>query len=148
MIDRRSGTSLSTADMVAGMEHRNGDEATETQPGAAGDGAFPTDRPIASSTVTASAPAAQATALLTEDKAASFRARWDTIQASFVDEPRESVEQADALVAEAIKHLAEVFAEERAGLVEQWSRGAEVSTDTLRLGLQRYRSFFQRLLAA
>jgi hypothetical protein len=51
-------------------------------------------------------------------------------------------------VAEAIKHLAEVFAEERAALVEQWSRGAEVSSDTLRLGLQRYRSFFQRLLAA
>jgi hypothetical protein len=126
MNDRRSG--MSTADRPIAEE-------------------VPTGRNGASPTGTASAPGSQ-TALLTEAKAAAFRARWDTIQASFVDEPREAVEQADSLVAEAIKHLAEVLAEERAALVEQWSRGAEVSTDTLRLGLQRYRSFFHRLLAA
>jgi hypothetical protein len=154
MNDRRSGASLSTADMVAGMEHPDSEQAAETPPGQTSDGASPTDRRAEEDTSTAqngaSAPAATATAqtpLLTEDKAATFRARWDTIQASFVDEPRQSVEQADSLVAEAIKHLAEVFAQERSTLEEQWSRGDEVSTDALRLGLQRYRSFFQRLLA-
>jgi hypothetical protein len=154
MNDGRSG--MSTEDMVAGMEHRNGGLAAETQPSQAGGGEFPTDRPVAeeastvrngaSPTVTASAPGGQ-TALLTEAKASAFRGRWDTIQASFVDEPRQSVEQADSLVAEAIKQLAEVFAQERSTLEGQWSRGDEVSTDALRLGLQRYRSFFQRLLA-
>jgi hypothetical protein len=56
------------------------------------------------------------------------------------------VEQADGLVAEAIQQLAKVFAEERSTLEQQWSRGDEVSTDDLRVGLQRYRSFFQQLL--
>jgi hypothetical protein len=155
MNEQRSGTGLSTADMVAGMEHRNGDQAAEAQPRQTGDGAFPAARPAketptAQNGATATAPAGAAraqTPLLAEDKAADFRSRWDSIQAGFVDEPRQSVEQADSLVAEAIKHLAEVFARESATLEEQWSRGGEVSTDALRLGLQRYRSFFQRLLA-
>lgn len=156
MNEQRSGAGLSTADMVVGMEGRASDQAAETEPRQTSEGAFPTDRPAeadgrtvgngTSAPATAAASAGQAP-LLTEDKAAAFRTRWDTIQASFVDEPRQSVEQADSLVAEAIKHLAEVFAQERSTLEEQWSRGGEVSTDALRLGLQRYRSFFQRLLA-
>jgi cell pole-organizing protein PopZ len=154
MNEQRSGAGPSTADMVAGIEGHASGQAAETQPRQTGDDASGTDRRAEEDTRTtqngAAAPAATAgaqTPLLTEDKAAAFRARWDTIQASFVDEPRQSVEQADSLVAEAIKHLAEVFAQERSTLEEQWSRGDEVSTDALRLGLQRYRSFFQRLLA-
>jgi hypothetical protein len=57
------------------------------------------------------------------------------------------VEQADGLVASAMKRLAEVFAEERAKLEQQWDRGDNVSTEELRVALQRYRSFFHRLLA-
>jgi hypothetical protein len=76
-----------------------------------------------------------------------FRSRWDNIQTAFVDEPRRAVEQADSLVASAIKRLAEVFAEERAGLEKQWDRGDHVSTEDLRVALTRYRSFFHRLLA-
>src|SRR5688500_16122021 len=38
-----------------------------------------------------------------------FRSRWMEIQAGFVDTPREAVERADELVAEAIKRLAESF---------------------------------------
>jgi hypothetical protein len=30
---------------------------------------------------------------------------------------------------------------------EQWSRGDDVSTEDLRVALQRYRSFFNRLLS-
>jgi len=77
----------------------------------------------------------------------SLRARWKEIQTGFVDEPRKAVEQADGLVASAMKRLAEVFAEERSGLEQQWDRGDNVSTEDLRVALQRYRSFFDRLLS-
>jgi hypothetical protein len=76
-----------------------------------------------------------------------LRTRWQTIQTSFVDEPRKAVEQADSLVASAMKRLAEVFAEERSELEGQWDRGESVSTEDLRVALQRYRAFFDRLLS-
>jgi len=77
----------------------------------------------------------------------ALRGRWTDIQAAFVDEPRRAVEQADGLVAEAIKKLAEMFAAERDRLEGQWDRGDDVSTEDLRQALQRYRSFFTRLLS-
>jgi hypothetical protein len=76
-----------------------------------------------------------------------LRGRWKEAQTGFVDEPRKAVEQADALVASAMKRLAEVFAEERSKLEKQWDRGDSVSTEDLRVALQRYRSFFDRLLS-
>lgn len=76
-----------------------------------------------------------------------LRSRWTDIQAGFVDEPRLAVEQADSLVAESIKRLAELFSDERAQLEGQWGRGDDVSTEDLRQALRRYRSFFSRLLA-
>jgi hypothetical protein len=76
-----------------------------------------------------------------------FRSRWDDIQTAFVDEPRRAVEQADSLVASAMKRLAEVFADERDGLEKQWDSGDNVSTEDLRVAFTRYRSFFQRLLS-
>jgi hypothetical protein len=77
----------------------------------------------------------------------NLRNRWNEIQTAFVDEPRKAVEQADGLVASAMKRLAEVFAEERSKLEQQWDRGDTVSTEDLRVALQRYRSFFHRLLS-
>jgi hypothetical protein len=64
-----------------------------------------------------------------------------------VDEPRRTVEQADELVAQVMQRLAESFASERERLEGQWGRGEDVSTEDLRVALQRYRSFFQRLLS-
>ncbi|HJV35372.1 hypothetical protein [Geomonas sp.] len=84
--------------------------------------------------------------LFNPDETRTFRSRWDEIQVGFVDEPRRCVEQADNLVAMAIKRLAEMFAEERTKLEGQWDRGDDVSTEDLRLALRRYRSFFNRLL--
>jgi hypothetical protein len=84
--------------------------------------------------------------LFPEKEASGFRTRWTDIQSGFVDEPRKSVEQADTLVAEVIKHLADGFAEERSKLEGQWGRGDDVSTEDLRVTLQRYRAFFDRLL--
>jgi len=85
--------------------------------------------------------------LFPEDVANDFRSKWDGIQTGFVDEPRQAVQHADELVAQAIKRLAESFAQERSRLETQWDRGDQVSTEDLRVALQTYRSFFHRLLA-
>ena len=82
------------------------------------------------------------------DRGGEWMGRWNEIQIRFVDEPRQSIEEADALVDEVVKQLTTTFAEERARLEEQWSAGSEPSTEDLRLAFQRYRSFFHRLLAA
>jgi hypothetical protein len=86
--------------------------------------------------------------LLPRDENAEFQSRWETIQTGFVDEPRQTVEQADELVAHVMQRLAEGFAAERERLEQQWGRGEDVSTEDLRIALQRYRGFFQRLLSA
>ena len=85
--------------------------------------------------------------LFSSEEANNLRARWDSVQVAFVDEPRKAVEDADSLVAATMKRLAEVFAEERQKLEHQWDRGDNVSTEDLRQALRRYRSFFSRLLS-
>jgi hypothetical protein len=91
--------------------------------------------------------AVASTPLFPGDELEGLRARWKEIQTAFVDEPRKAVEQADGLVASAMKRLAEVFADERSRLEQQWDRGDNVSTEALRVALQRYRAFFDRLLS-
>jgi hypothetical protein len=84
--------------------------------------------------------------LFSESEMGEFRSQWGTIQTGFVDEPRGTVKDADKLVAAVMQRLAEGFANERSGLEKQWDRGDNVSTEDLRVALQRYRSFFDRLL--
>ena len=105
-------------------------------------------------TATTTAPAqptpsedARALPMFSGDEAAGYKTRWEAVQTGFVDEPRKAVEEADALVAQMIKRLTETFAGERTALEGQWDRGEQVSTEDLRLALQKYRSFFERLLA-
>jgi hypothetical protein len=86
--------------------------------------------------------------LFSEEEAGRFRERWQETQAAFVDEPREAARKADSLVAELMQKLADSFAKERETLEGQWDSGDDVSTEDLRIALQRYRSFFNRLLAA
>ena len=86
--------------------------------------------------------------LLEDEELDGFRGRWDAVQVGFVDEPRGSVQQADALVAELMQRLAKTFSDERTSLESQWEQGADVSTEDLRVAMQRYRSFFDRLLRA
>jgi hypothetical protein len=90
---------------------------------------------------------ADVTPLFPNDELDNLRTRWKEIQTNFVDEPRKAVEQADGLVASAMKRLAEVFADERSNLEQQWDRGDNVSTEDLRVAFRRYRSFFDRLLS-
>jgi len=75
-----------------------------------------------------------------------FRQRWQGVQVGFVDDPRNAVKGADELVASLMTRLAQVFADERGKLEHEWDKGENVSTEDLRVALQRYRSFFDRLL--
>jgi ElaB/YqjD/DUF883 family membrane-anchored ribosome-binding protein len=104
--------------------------------------------PVATHDATGTAAPDTATEpLLAADEAESLRDRWERTQHKFVDEPRQAVEDADRLVAELMQHLAQLFAREREGLEQQWGHGGEASTEDLRVALQRYRIFFQRLLS-
>ena len=84
--------------------------------------------------------------LFSASEMTDFRSQWSTVQTGFVDEPPQTVAEADKLVASVMQRLAEGFANERSGLEKQWDRGDNVSTEDLRVALQRYRSFFDRLL--
>jgi hypothetical protein len=84
--------------------------------------------------------------LLATAERADMRIRWSDIQESFVDNPKSAVEEADQLVGEAIQRLSEIFQDTRRNLEEGW--GSEsVSTEQLRQALQRYRTFFDQILA-
>lgn len=87
------------------------------------------------------------TPLFSGDETQGLHSRWETLQVSFVDEPRHAVEEAERLVTETISMLSKGFATEREKLEQQWHRGEDVSTEDLRLVLRRYRSFFERLLS-
>ena len=130
---------LSTADVARAAQSSQAQQGSGTE--AIARGAEPA--PV----MTAGQTDAEPTPLFAPNEAEEFRSRWSEIQIGFVDEPRRAVEEADSLVAETIRRLAETFAEERANLERQWSGGGDVSTEDLRIALQRYRSFFDRLLS-
>lgn len=83
---------------------------------------------------------------LPPDRMDDFRERWDDIQAEFVDDPRTSVQKAHGLVSSLVNELNDVFTRERSGLESQWNRGEDADTENLRVALQRYRAFLNRLL--
>jgi hypothetical protein len=141
MTDQGRNRGLSTADIAAAADDRGRAEPDEklVVPPVPGNGQQAAGRQGDSSE--------RAMALLDVATTNSLRTRWLDIQTGFVDEPRQSVEQADGLVAEVMKRLAESFVTEREQLERQWSGGGDVSTEDLRQALRRYRSFFDRLLS-
>jgi hypothetical protein len=88
------------------------------------------------------------TGFLPDDRMNALRSRWDDVQAGFVDDPRTAVQQAHQLVTELVNELTDTFTRERSGLESQWSGGGQPDTEALRVALQRYRAFFNRLLSA
>ncbi|MGW6550434.1 hypothetical protein ACWGBV_09325 [Streptomyces sp. NPDC055051] len=76
-----------------------------------------------------------------------FIRRWHEVQGRFVDDPRQAVHSADALVGDVMKTLTDTFARHRQNLEGQWSQGLEADTESLRLALCQYRALFQRLLS-
>jgi hypothetical protein len=103
--------------------------------------------PGGAATAATRAPQEERVALFSPNESSELRARWDSIQVGFVDEPRKAVQEADALVSDTMKRLAEIFSNERQKLEQQWDRSEDISTEDFRLALRRYRSFFGRLLA-
>ena len=85
--------------------------------------------------------------LLPKRQLEELRTQWATIQTNFVDEPRKAVEDADKLVADAIKQIQEALFANRANLEKDWRRNDQISTEDLRVSLQHYRQFFDRLVA-
>lgn len=130
--DRRP---LTTRDIAAAAERPNPPRTDD-------------DRPRTDAlAIDAAAEDLRSVTLFPSEEADGFRSRWEAIQTGFVDEPKTAVEQADALVAQVVTRLAQVFSDERAQLERQWGQGESVSTEDLRLALKRYRAFFHRLLS-
>ncbi|MFF6984697.1 hypothetical protein ACFZAV_45355 [Streptomyces sp. NPDC008343] len=88
----------------------------------------------------------EAPQLLTPQDEEGFRTRWQDVQNKFVDDPREAVHTADALVADVMQQLATTFADHKQELEGQWNRGEQANTEDLRQALRHYRAFFNRLL--
>jgi hypothetical protein len=90
---------------------------------------------------------AKLTPLFSQDVAMDFRSRWDVVQRGFVDDPQAAVRAGDELVTQVIKSLAESFAHQRSELEGGHEHTDESTTESRRLSLRRYRSFFERLLS-
>lgn len=84
--------------------------------------------------------------LFSETQRDGFSARWREIQTSFVDDPTETVKKADSLVEDVTDAVTRSFESQRTTLEQKWNQGKAPSTEDLRLALQRYRAFFERLL--
>ncbi|MEV7561393.1 hypothetical protein [Streptomyces sp. NPDC089795] len=154
--DRAVGTELTTEDIAnpaaasAAPDARLDDERrVPTYPGeATADprGYDDTDTREDATRYEGEQPSAADEPLLAGEEAEGYRRSWREIQSRFVDDPREAVKSADALVAEVMQTLARTFSSRKQGLEGQWDQGDQVATEELRLALQQYRSFFDRLL--
>jgi len=98
--------------------------------------------PAAADAPEAVAPAPPATLLASLD-ATDVRSRFLDIQAGFVDEPRQAVEEAGRFVEELVQQVIQALQAQRGQL---HGVAAEGSTEDLRLALRGYRQFVDRLL--
>jgi hypothetical protein len=150
-MSREDERTLSTADFAGVSEARRGRDAGEQRGSPDPIERESDDRltQVETKGVTASGAAQPEplAELFAQDAAARFRSRWDALQIGFVDDPKQAVQQADELVAQVMKSLAESFARQRSTIEGDVGGGNEASTENLRVALQRYRSFFQRLLS-
>jgi sarcosine oxidase delta subunit len=108
------------------------------------DAAAPARPAVAANTATSDADLG--TSYLPDQTSTQASERWQHIQSEFVDDPRKTVAEAHQLVSELMQRIVDTFAQQRAELERQWTEGDSVSTEDLRICLQRYRAFFSRLL--
>lgn len=140
---------MSTADLVAAADApvRTADRTPEPSQGAEPELRSQEARQDPSSTPGETSQREPMAALFAPDVASDFESRWDVVQIGFVDDPRDAVRQADELVAQVMKSLAESFANERERIENQLDASDSEATENMRVALRRYRSFFQRLLS-
>jgi len=93
--------------------------------------------------VAATPVAADADALLASLDAGDIRNRFLDIQAGFIDEPRQAVEEAGRFVDDLVRQVADALQQQRGQLA---GATEEASTEDLRLALRAYRQFVDRLL--
>lgn len=155
MIQERAELVQERSELDAERPVTTAELAGRTQPDAPPSDSAP--GPVPANSVPASSapanPSPEATAntervaLFPDKELGDYRRRWQDVQGSFVDDPKNAVRNADELVASLMQRLAQVFADERSGLEHEWDKGDNVSTEDLRVALRRYRSFFDRLLS-
>jgi hypothetical protein len=80
--------------------------------------------------------------------ATRYQDRWYEIQTGFVDEPGHAVQSAGELLTEMMDDLTRRLTTELGTFEAGRGAGPDVSTEDLRVTFQRYRVFFDRLLAA
>jgi hypothetical protein len=147
----RTGYEPSVADPDAGDGPHG--ETVVTEPGKPRDEADarapapvaePPAETSAAQTPAAETPAAAAPgALLGSLDAGEVRSRFLDIQAGFIDEPRQAVEEAGRFVDDLLRQVADSLQEQRSQLAGATD---EASTEDLRLALRAYRQFVDRLL--
>jgi hypothetical protein len=143
------GKSLTTADLAAAGRHPASEDAVEGDEAARTDEAADTiPEHVAGRKIPEAVPASEKLdPLFAAELTRDYRSRWAAVQNSFVDDPKRAVQQGDELVAQVMKSLAESFAAERTKLEAQLGQTGDASTESLRVSLRRYRSFFERLLS-
>lgn len=90
--------------------------------------------------------------LVTEPESASAAPRvsdkavgpWHEIQATFVDDPRASIELAASLVDDRVEEFVMFVKDRQQALQSEWE-GDDAGTENLRMALQHYRSLWNRL---
>ena len=83
--------------------------------------------------------------LLSDEAEQAFLSRWAEIQAGFVEDPAQSVREADRLINEIAAALQSSFQARRTDLAADWQDGSP-GTEGLRMALRRYRAFIGVIL--
>src|SRR3712207_8986261 len=85
--------------------------------------------------------------LLPATDAAAYAERWRVLQRDAAEHPRQTLEEADALVLEVLSDVLEGFAARRAEVEGRWARD-DVEDDGIRSVLRPHRALFLRLIDA
>ncbi|MEV7802262.1 hypothetical protein AB0O28_04880 [Microbispora sp. NPDC088329] len=137
-----AGTGYARDDLTASGTATSADATTGTGTDATADATAATttglsvDGPVAYPVTTTTAASGAASVL---DEA--LEGRWREIKTGFVDDPRRSIKQADALVEEALSALTS----RRQALLDKWKDNERGDTEALRLALHEYHALLAHL---
>ncbi|GAA3473294.1 hypothetical protein [Nonomuraea roseola] len=136
-----------TADRDVGVQDRGFTDTDATNPATATDTDTATgDVPVESAPAGAQAVPPQGAALFDQD-VDQAHTRWHDLQATFVDDPRQAMEQADQLVDEVVNALTSSLTTRTSELGGRWKNTDQGDTEQLRLALRDYGAMLEQLLA-